>query len=87
MLKIASFDSLPKDEGVNNAGNVFHAIDFKGNHYLSWCMSGSLTRGDRENIPDITRACAIHNFTDLAKAHTMAKLLLLLRVFTDTQLW
>ena len=29
--------------------------------HLSWCMSGSLTRG--ENVPGIPGACATHNFT------------------------
>ena len=28
--------------------------------YMPWCMSGSLTRGGRENVPN---ACAIRNFT------------------------
>ena len=31
--------------------------------YVLWCMSRSLTRGGRENVPDIPGACATHNFT------------------------
>ena len=32
-----------------------------------WCMSGSLTRGGRENIPGIPSACATCNFAYLLK--------------------
>ena len=40
---------------VGNAGNVFPATDFKGNHgtcvmHVPWCMSGSLTRGGGETL-------------------------------------
>ena len=35
--------------------------------HVPWCMSGSLTRGGEENVPGIPGACAIHNFTYLAR--------------------
>ena len=34
---------------------------------MPWCMSGSLTRFGRENVPGIPGACAAHNFTYLAR--------------------
>ena len=34
---------------------------------VPWCMSGSLTRGGMENVPGIPGACAIRNFTYLAR--------------------
>ena len=57
---------------AGNAGNVFSRRRFQrkplvsdpGMHHgtcvthVSWCMSGSLTRGDRENVPGIPGACA-----------------------------
>ena len=41
--------------------------------HVSWCMSGSLTRCDRENVPDILGACATRNFTDLARSPLLLK--------------
>ena len=35
--------------------------------YVSWCMSGLLTRGGGENVPSISGACATRNFTYLVK--------------------
>ena len=35
--------------------------------HVPWCMSGSLTRGGGENVPDIPGACATRNFTYLAR--------------------
>ena len=35
--------------------------------HVPWCMSGSLTRVDVENIPGILGACATRNFTYLAR--------------------
>ena len=35
--------------------------------HVPWCMSGSLTRGGRENVPGILGACATRNFTHLAR--------------------
>ena len=35
--------------------------------HVSWCMSGSLTRGGGENVPGIPGACAIRNVTYLAR--------------------
>ena len=35
--------------------------------HVPWCMSGSLTRGDGENVPGITSACATRNFTYLVR--------------------
>ena len=33
--------------------------------HVPWCMSGSLTRGGRENVPNIPGACPTRNFTYL----------------------
>ena len=60
---------------AGNAGNVFPATYFMGkplvsdhgmHHgtcvtHVSWCMSGSLTRGGGENVPGIPGACATRN--------------------------
>ena len=35
--------------------------------HVPWCMSGSLTHGGGENVPDIPGACATHNFTYLVR--------------------
>ena len=35
--------------------------------HMPWCMSGSLTRGGGENVPDIPGACANRNFTYMAR--------------------
>ena len=35
--------------------------------HVSWCMSGSLTRGGGENVPGIPGACITLNFTYLAR--------------------
>ena len=35
--------------------------------HVPWCMSGSLTRVDRENVPGIPGACATRNFTYLVR--------------------
>ena len=35
--------------------------------HVSWCISGSLTRGGGENVPGIPGACATHNFTYLTR--------------------
>ena len=57
---------------AGNAGNVFPRRRFQrkplvsdpGMHHgtcvthVPWCMSGSLTRGDGENVPGIPGACA-----------------------------
>ena len=59
---------------AGDTGNVFPATDFKGNPLVSdpgmhhgsfvthvpWCMSGSLTRCGRENVPSIAGEC-MHN--------------------------
>ena len=34
---------------------------------VSWCMSGSLTRGGGESVPGIPEACATRNFTYLVR--------------------
>ena len=64
---------------AGNAGNVFPATDFKGNRELAIpacitaralrmeCMSGSLSRGDGENVPGIPGACTTRNLTYLAR--------------------
>ena len=35
--------------------------------HVPWCMSGSLTRDDGENVPGIPGACATRNFAYLAR--------------------
>ena len=35
--------------------------------HVPWCMSGSLTRGGKENVPGIPGACATRNFTYLVR--------------------
>ena len=35
--------------------------------HVSWCMSGSLTRGGGENVPGIPGACATRKFTYQAR--------------------
>ena len=35
--------------------------------HVPWCMSGSLTRGGGENVPDIPSACATRNFAYLVR--------------------
>ena len=62
---------------TGNAENVFPATDYKGNHcdsgmhhgtcvtHVPWCMSWSLTRGGKENVPGIPGACATRSFTYL----------------------
>ena len=35
--------------------------------HVPWCMSGSLTRGDGENVPGIPGACAIRNIKYLVR--------------------
>ena len=64
---------------VANAGNVFprHRIQRKrlvsdpgvhhGKYVVTWCMSGSLTRGGGENVPGIPCACATRNVAYLAR--------------------
>ena len=66
---------------AGNAGNVFPRRRFQrkplvsdpGMHHgtcvthVPWCMSGSLTCGDGENVPGIPGACATCNFTYLAR--------------------
>ena len=47
---------LVRDPGMNYGTCVRH---------VSWCISGSLTRGGMENVPG---ACAIRNFTYLVRA-------------------
>ena len=41
------------DPGMHHGTCVMH---------VPWCMSGSLTRSDGENVPGIPGACAIRNF-------------------------
>ena len=38
--------------------------------HVPWCISGSLTCGGGENVPDIPGACATRNFTYLVKGHS-----------------
>ena len=41
--------------------------------HVPWCMSGSLTRGDGENVPGIPGACATRNVTYLARGPCLNK--------------
>ena len=66
---------------AGNAGNVFPRrrfqrkplVSYPGMHHgtcvthVPWCMSGSLTCGDGENVPSIPGACATRNYTYLAR--------------------
>ena len=49
---------LVNDPGMHHGTCVTH---------VPWCMSGSLTRGDGENVPGIPGACTTRNFTYLAR--------------------
>ena len=69
---------------AGNAGNVFPCRRFQGNPLVSdpgmhhgtcvthvpWCMSGSLTWGDGENVPGIHGACAPAILRIWQEAHT-----------------
>ena len=46
------------DPGIHHGMCVTH---------VPWCMSGSLIRSGEKNVPGIPGACAIHNFTYLAR--------------------
>ena len=47
------------DSGMHHGTCVTH---------VPWCMSGSLTRGGRENVPGIPNACTTCNFAYVARA-------------------
>ena len=49
---------LVSDPGMHHGTCVTH---------VPWCMSGSLTRGDGENVPGIPGACATHNLAYLVR--------------------
>ena len=49
---------LVSDSGMHHGTCVMH---------VSWCMSGSLTRGGGEKVPGIPGACATRNFTYLVR--------------------
>ena len=49
---------IVSDPGVHHGTCVTH---------VPWCMSESLTRGGRKNVPGIPGTCATHNFTYLAR--------------------
>ena len=49
---------LVSDPGMHHDTCIMH---------VPWCMSGSLTHSDRENVSGIPGACAAHNFTYLAR--------------------
>ena len=53
---------LVSDPGMHNGTCVTH---------VPWCMTGSLTCGGGENVPGIPGACAIRNFTYLARGPCM----------------
>ena len=75
---------------AGNAGNVFPCRRFQrkplvsdpGMHHgtcvthVPWCMSGSLTCGDRENVPGIPGACAPAILRIWQEAHAMYKILI-----------
>ena len=39
--------------------------------HVPWCMSGSLTRGGRENVPGFSGTCATRNFAYLVRGPFM----------------
>ena len=49
---------LVSDTGMHHGTCVTH---------VPWCMSGSLTRRGRENVPGIPGACTTRNFTYLVR--------------------
>ena len=49
---------LISDPGMHHGTCIMHVL---------WCMSGLLTHGGGENVPGIPGACAICNFTYLAR--------------------
>ena len=49
---------LVSDRGMHHGTCITH---------VPWCMSGSLTRCDGENVPGIPGACATRNFTYLVR--------------------
>ena len=49
---------LVSDPGMHHSTCVTHVL---------WCISGSLIRGGRENVPGIPTACATPNFTYLVR--------------------
>ena len=71
---------------AGNAGNVFPCRRFQGNPLISdpgmhhgtcvthvpWCMSGSLTCGNGENVPGIPGACAPAILSIWQEAHGIA---------------
>ena len=69
---------------AGNAWYIFPVTDIKplvSNPYMhhdtcvkhvSWCISGSLTRGGGENVPGIPGACATRNFTYLVSGTLLA---------------
>ena len=59
----ASYQMLHRKPLISNHG-THHGTCVT---HVPWCMSGSLIRGGRENIPDIPGACATRNFTYLAR--------------------
>ena len=56
---------LVSDPGMHHGMCVTH---------VPWWMSGSLTRGGRENVPGIPGACASLNFTYLARGPFQQKI-------------
>ena len=53
-----SKESLVSDPGMHHGTCVTH---------VPWCESGSLTRGDGENVPGLPGACATRNFVYLVR--------------------
>ena len=62
---------LVSDPGMHHDTCVTH---------MPWCMSGSLTRGDGENVLGIPSACATRNFTNLVRG-PWAKIQMLWRIY------
>ena len=54
---------LVSDPGMHHGTCALH---------VSWCMSGSLTRGGRTNVPDMPSACATRCFTHLVRGPWLA---------------
>ena len=56
--RLTKRNPLVRDPGIHHGTCVTH---------VPWCMSGSLTPGGGENVPDIPGACATRNSTYLAR--------------------
>ena len=61
-----TFSPPPISKGKPLVSDPFMHHDTCVTH-VPWCLSGSLTRGDGENVPGIPGACATRNVTHLVR--------------------